>query len=92
VKRHHQSPQEEPCGRLAFRVDGDFWNAYYADDDTMDDAFLLGSLHMRFVIIPERRAQFITLMQEAVGDITEEVLGMRPVWPDAQQLERETQH
>lgn len=73
----------EQVGRVAFRQEGDFWNAYYAMPDTMDGALLLGSFHMKFATSrPERKEAFITLMRAAVGDIIEEKFGTRPMWPD----------
>ena len=69
-------------GRLAMRVEGQFWAAYYAMPDTMKDAIPLGTIHMRFVQNEKRREMFMWLMQEAVSDIIEEVSGSRPVWPD----------
>ena len=36
-------------GRLAMRVEGNLWVAYYAEADTMDSAVFLGSIQMRFV-------------------------------------------
>lgn len=69
-------------GRLSFREEGALWVAYYALPNTMDDAIFLGSIRMRFVRDPERRTAFIALMREAVGDIFEEEMGIRPKWPD----------
>ena len=37
------------AGRLAFRVEGEFWNCYYAEMDTMKGAQLLGSIRMILV-------------------------------------------
>lgn len=72
-------------GRLAFRVEGDVWRAYYALNETMEGALPLGSIAMRFVQQPGRRNEFIALMREAVADIIEESTGVRPQWPDAPQ-------
>jgi len=37
-----------PAGRLALRVEGDYWNAYWAPEmDSMVGSILLGSLRMR---------------------------------------------
>jgi hypothetical protein len=73
-------------GRLAMRVDGQNWNAYYAVPDTMEGAIFLGSIAMRFVQNPVRKALFMTLMQEAVSDLLEEITGERPTWPNGPQL------
>jgi hypothetical protein len=72
-------------GRLALRVEGAFWNAYYAMPDTMKDAIFLGSIRIRFVEDPMRKNVFMALMQEAVSDIIEETTGERPDWPDGPQ-------
>jgi hypothetical protein len=69
-------------GRLAMRIEGNFWNAYYAMPNTMDDAILLGSIQMRFVEVGDRKSVFMDLMREAVSDILEELTGQRPTWPE----------
>jgi hypothetical protein len=69
-------------GRLAMRVEGNFWNAYYALPNTMDGAILLGSIQMRFVIDETRKNLFMALMREAMSDLIAEVVGERPTWPD----------
>lgn len=72
-------------GRLALRVEGDTWRAYYAMPETMAGALVLGSIAMRFVMDPVRRDQFIAIMREAVADLIEEKTGTRPTWPDGPQ-------
>jgi hypothetical protein len=67
-------------GRLAMRQEGEWWNAYYAKPNTMMGALMLGSIRMRFVLVPERKNAFLDLMREAVGDIIEEATGERPSW------------
>ena len=69
-------------GRLALRVEGSMWVAYYAMPDTMDGAIILGSIHMRVVENPERKAAFMALMRDALADIIESILGERPTWPE----------
>ena len=69
-------------GRLAMRVEGNFWSGYYAMPDTMDGAIFLGSIQMRFVDDKDRKDVFMKLMREAVGDILEEATGQRPHWKD----------
>lgn len=71
-----------PVGRLALRAEGDWWNAYYALPNSMDDALHLGSIRMAFVQTDERRQAFITLISEAVQDILEELVGERPTMND----------
>jgi hypothetical protein len=72
-------------GRLALRHEGNFWNAYYALQGTMDGAVLLGSIAMAIAIMPDRKCAFMTLMKEAVADIIEEETGVRPIWPNGPQ-------
>lgn len=75
----------EQAGRLALRVEGNFWNAYFALPDTMEDAILLGGVAMAVVTgHPERKAAFMGLMREAVADILEHASGTRPTWNGAQ--------
>jgi hypothetical protein len=76
--------KEKKIGRLALRVEGTFWNAYYAMPNTMDGAILLGSIAMRFVEDKTRKAIFMGLMKEAVADLIEEVTGERPIFPDGE--------
>lgn len=65
-------------GRLALRIEGEFWNAYYAMPETMDDAVLLGSIRMTIAMDPRRKAQFMALASEVVADLVEEATGTRP--------------
>lgn len=69
-------------GRLALRVEGDNWCAYYAlDTDSMKGAVLLGSISMRAIESqPKRKDEFMGLMREVVGDLVEAACGIRPVW------------
>lgn len=78
---------DEPVqlGRLAMRLEGDYWNAYYATPGTMKDAILLGSVKMQFVIgnhenQMQRKEQFMQTMRDCVADIIEEATGSRPTW------------
>ena len=70
----------DQIGRLAMRREGGLWVAYYAKNDTMDGAILLGSIVLKATLIPERKLAFMDLMREVVADIIEEVGGKRPVW------------
>ncbi len=76
------SEKLKQIGRLALRHEGNWWNAYYAKMDTMDGAVLLGTISMAVVQNPKRKDAFMALMREAVADILEEVVGVRPSWPD----------
>jgi hypothetical protein len=73
-------------GRLAFRVEGEFWNAYYALPDTMKGSLLLGSLHMKIAVNPARKKLFMHLMQLAMGDLIRELTGGHVSWPLKPQL------
>ena len=77
--------QSIEIGRLALRVEGEFWNAYYALPDTMEHAELLGSVKMEFVIGRkgrEAKAAFVELMKTCVADLLEKAVGARPEWPN----------
>jgi len=76
-------------GRLALRVEGDCWNAYYAMPDTMKDAIWLGSIQMRFVADQARKDMFMVLMVEAVADLIEEATGERPTMAERPAPEHE---
>ena len=80
------SKKLDKIGRLAMRVEGDLWCAYYALPDTMADAIFLGSIRMRFVQdMPARKDVFMVMMQVAVSDLIEEATGTRPTWPEGPQ-------
>jgi len=61
--------------RLAFRVEGEMWNAYAAPRDSMEGAFLLGSIHARAVENEQRKNSFMALMVDALGDAVRSVTG-----------------
>jgi len=72
-------------GRLALRVEGEYWNAYYAESSTLDGAVLLGSIRMSIVqgslARHERtKKQFMRLMRDVVADLLRDVVGQRPTW------------
>lgn len=72
-------------GRLAMRHEGNFWNAYYAQTDTMKGALQLGSIAIAAVAEnEERKAAFLSLMRDFVADLIEEKTGVRPVMPGPQ--------
>lgn len=72
-------------GRLAFREEGNNWNAYYAMPDTMEGAIYLGSIKMRFVQNKRRKKAFMELMKACFADVMEDALGQRPTWPEGEQ-------
>lgn len=69
-------------GRLAMRVEGETWVAYYALPGTMKGAIRLGSIAMRLVAGGpreiERKWAFMGLEQSAVADLLEDMTGQRP--------------
>lgn len=72
---------ETQVGRLALRVEGDFWCAYYAQIGTMVGAVPLGSIGMGIVTKDEtKRARFLELMRDAVADFIEDKTGAKPTW------------
>lgn len=75
------SEEMEQVGRLALRIEGDFWNAYYAHVGTMEGAILLGSIRMSGIIDnPERKDAFMVMMRGIVSDATSAVVGTTPTW------------
>lgn len=69
-------------GRLALRVEGNSWNAYWAKPDTMEGATLIASVNMQLVKTKARQDEWRLLMQEMAGDLIEEHAGVRPTWPE----------
>ena len=69
-------------GRLAMRVEGEFWNAYYALPNTMEGALLLGSIRMAFVEDFSAKQIFMALMRDAVSAIIKAQTGIDAAWPD----------
>ncbi|WP_444666184.1 hypothetical protein [Cereibacter changlensis] len=71
--------EAQDVGRLALRVEGDWWVAYHAAGGTMDGAVPLGSIAMAAVTgNPARKAGFLALMQEVLADRVEQDTGLRP--------------
>jgi hypothetical protein len=64
------------------RVEGEWWVAYYAMPDTMDNALELSRVRRTIVGDPRRRDAYLVYIREAVGDYVEEVAGVRPVWEE----------
>jgi hypothetical protein len=69
-------------GRLAMRVEGDWWVAYYAQSDTMQGALELGRIRMAFVQDFSAKEIFKALMRDAVTAIIKEITGEKPLWPE----------
>jgi hypothetical protein len=80
------SKKSSEVGRLALRVEGDLWVAYYAMPATMDGALFLGSIRMALVERRhERKVAFMELMKAAVGDVLKEATGVAAIWPNPAQ-------
>lgn len=57
-------------GRIAYRHEGENWNAYYALPDTMKGALYLGSIRMGLITQNDAiKNAFIAVMREAVGEL-----------------------
>lgn len=59
-------------GRLALRVEGDWWVAYYAKPASMDDAIELGRIAMGIVRQEEFKQAFMELMKSALAAFFEQ--------------------
>jgi hypothetical protein len=73
--------EKKLVGRLAMRVEGTLWNAYYASNETMQGAIFLGSI--RYMAVKENRERkeaFMQMMRDIVDDIFEEKFGHRSEW------------
>ena len=80
--------QTTPTGRIALREEGEFWNAYYALPDTMEDAILIGSIRLAIVAKrPELGRQFTGLMRSVLDAFFEDILGKKAEWPNPEGVE-----
>ena len=85
------SDDKHQVGRLAFRVEGDWWAAYYAKPDSMEGAFELGRIAMRLVQDRARKEAFMTIMRDSISDFMQDIWGQRPdgfITSDAPEHER----
>jgi hypothetical protein len=73
---------KQQMGRLAMRVEGDLWVAYYALPNTMEGAIFLGSIQMAFVQDFANKEIFMALMRDAVGAMIKGTVGADAIWPD----------
>jgi len=73
---------DNKVGRIAFRVEGNIWVAYYALPDTMDNALFLGSIAMSAVRDPERKETFMNLIKDTVGEVLKEEVNCEVTWKD----------
>jgi hypothetical protein len=69
------------AGRLAFREEGDFWNAYWAPSLTsLQGALLLGSIRMSSASLGSIKNEFMEVMKNAFAAHVEEVTGRTLEW------------
>jgi hypothetical protein len=72
----------QQVGRLALRVEGNFWVAYFAELGTMVGAVEMGRVAMTIVRDPQRKAEFIELFKGFLAEFLKEKTGSRsePEW------------
>jgi hypothetical protein len=67
-------------GRLAFRQEGEFWNAYWAPNQhNLNKAILIGCIRLN-TVKGQVREDFMQLMQNAFNVIVEDIMDETPVW------------
>ena len=71
--------------RLAFRVEGFWWNAYVAQIGTMKEAVLLGSIAMAAASDPQVKEQFMETMKAAFSAVIADLVGGQITWPNPPQ-------
>lgn len=64
--------------RLAIRSEGEWVNAYFAKNDTMVDAMLVGTIARAAVENPEVFDLWKNALRVAMADFVEGVIGSRP--------------
>lgn len=70
---------KKEMGRLALREEGNYWVAYYAMPDTMDEAIELARIHMGLVISnPERKELFMLMLSDCLNELVEDATGIKP--------------
>jgi hypothetical protein len=70
--------ETQQVGRVALRVEGDWWVAYYAEPETMEGAIEMGRILMAIVRDKGRKHSFMDLMRDAVADFMQSLTGERP--------------
>lgn len=72
--------------RLALRREGEWWNAYLAQMDTMDGARKIGSILLGAVENnEERKRAFMDLMKDVMTEAIKEITGKLPDWWEEQE-------
>lgn len=68
-------------GRLALRIEGEWWEAYYALPDTMEDAIPLGRIRIGAAQAnQEVKHGFVELMKMIIADALKESVGPVASW------------
>jgi hypothetical protein len=81
---------KQQVGRVALRVEGDWWVAYYALPNTMEGAIEMGRVLMALVQDRDRKEAFMGLMRSAVGEFLKAATGVQAdfITQDAPEHER----
>lgn len=75
--------KRQEIGRLALRVEGNLWNAYWAPRlDTMNGATLMASVRMTIAMLPGVREAFLTFARDSFDAIAKDALGTTPHWQE----------
>ena len=69
-------------GRIAFRVEGDWWVAYFARAESMEGAHEIGRIRMNVVQDRERKSIFMDLVRHFVGEALEDIAGQKVDFKD----------
>lgn len=72
------SEQEQQIGRLAMRMEGDWWVAYFAAPTSMEGALELGRIKLRLVEDKDRKEAFMAIFQSFIGELIKEKTGREP--------------
>lgn len=72
------SQEKQQVGRLALRVEGDWWVAYYAMPFTMEGAIELGRVLLVLVKKSDRKQTFMDLMSDSVSEFLQSITGAVP--------------
>lgn len=69
-------------GRLSMRVEGDWWVAYSASLETMDDAIELGRVRM-VLVQSNKKIKDATLehFKFVFGELFKDATGLKLIWP-----------
>jgi hypothetical protein len=60
------------------RKEGEFWNAYLSQVDTMQNALLLGSIRIELIDVPQLRTAFYEAMSMAMTLIVQQMFDVSP--------------